>query len=313
VKIRKIEARRQTPYQVSNQHLQARRWRGQIYFAIILIAIASTVIYYTVMQQFVVRALGELDAKRVNIEAPATATITYLPPEETLQVTKGMLIVKLDDRVLSSRLEEAKARLAQAKDELERVKSLHAAGLVGEAAVRDAENSLHIAKTQLRTAESQLLRMQIFSPIDGIISRRFKEVGETAVAGEAILQILDPEDIWIICYIPERISSRVQPGQRAIITFNRLPEKKFKGHVAEVQMHMRNMPTSQRGKYRPPVATLPVIIRLDDIKSLSSELFLGMSARVMILLKETGLPWWLKKYIEGGEKQNGGKDPLDER
>ena len=78
------------------------------------------------------------------------------------------------------------------------------------------------------------------SPIDGIVTRRNIQEGETAVigtmnnAGTVLLELADMVVIQAEVEVDETNIPHVQLGQPAKITIDAIPERTFKGHVSEI-------------------------------------------------------------------------------
>ena len=92
----------------------------------------------------------------------------------------------------------------------------------------------------LESARYDLSKVRIESPIDGIVTRRNIQEGETAVigtmnnAGTVLLTLADMSVIQAEVEVDETNIPNVSLGQAAKITIDALPERSFKGHVAEI-------------------------------------------------------------------------------
>jgi HlyD family secretion protein len=118
---------------------------------------------------------------------------------------------------------------------------------VREANLRDAEQSLGTQEQRIReqgatvsSAQYELSRARIESPIDGLIVRRNIEQGETVVigtmnnAGTVLLQIADMSIIEAEVEVDETDIPFVQIGQPAKVKIDAIPDKTFTGKVTEV-------------------------------------------------------------------------------
>ncbi len=92
----------------------------------------------------------------------------------------------------------------------------------------------------MSSAEYELSRTRIESPIDGLIVRRNIEAGETVVigtmnnAGTVLLQIADMSIIEAEVEVDETDIPFVQIGQIAKVKIDAIPDKTFTGKVTEV-------------------------------------------------------------------------------
>jgi HlyD family secretion protein len=158
-------------------------------------------------------------------------------------------------------IESARAALKQAQDNLVRQQSLWKQGLTTRESLESAENTLRMRQADLNSQEKQIetqkLRMQqeaaqlenakynlskvrIESPIDGIITRRNIEEGETVVvgtmnnAGTVLLTVADMSIIEAEVEVDETDIPLVRLGQPARITIDAIPDREFSGKVTEI-------------------------------------------------------------------------------
>lgn len=54
--------------------------------------------------------------------------------------------------------------------------------------------------------------------------------------GEAVFTLVDPSTVWILAYIDETRAGHIQVGQNAKVTLRSLPEKRFGGRVARIEI-----------------------------------------------------------------------------
>lgn len=162
---------------------------------------------------------------------------------------------------LRQAVETSRAQLDQAQKNLARQRDLWAQQLTTRESLEKAENDLRVAESALRERERQadaqgarieqeraglesarydLSKVRIESPIDGIVTRRNIQEGETAVIGTmnnpgtVLLTLADMSVIQAEVEVDETNIPRVQLGQPAKISIDALPDRTFKGHVTEI-------------------------------------------------------------------------------
>src|SRR5229473_6616321 len=92
----------------------------------------------------------------------------------------------------------------------------------------------------LESARYDLSKVRIVSPLDGIVTHRNIQEGETAVvgtmnnAGTVLLTVADMSVIQAEVEVDETNIPTVTIGQKAKITIDALPDKTFNGHVTEI-------------------------------------------------------------------------------
>jgi HlyD family secretion protein len=106
--------------------------------------------------------------------------------------------------------------------------------------VRAQEVRLGQDRAQLASAQFDLSRVRIESPITGIVTRRNIQEGETAVvgtmnnAGTVLLTVADMSVIQAEIEVDETNIPNVVIGQQARITIDAISDRTFKGHVTEI-------------------------------------------------------------------------------
>lgn len=162
---------------------------------------------------------------------------------------------------LRQSVETSRVQIEQAQQSLSRQRNLWAQQLTTREALDRAENDLKTAQSALQEREKtvnaqssrigqekatldsaryDLTKVRMESPIDGIVTRRNIQQGETAVigtmnnAGTVLLQLADMSVIQAEVEVDETNIPNVQLGQRAKITIDALPDRTFKGHVSEI-------------------------------------------------------------------------------
>lgn len=106
--------------------------------------------------------------------------------------------------------------------------------------IRTQEQRIRQEDASLNQAQYNLSRARIESPIDGIVSRRNIEEGETVVigtmnnAGTVLLTIADMSIIEAEVEVDETDIPSVRLGQVAKVTIDALPGREFTGKVTEI-------------------------------------------------------------------------------
>ena len=158
-------------------------------------------------------------------------------------------------------IETARVQLEQARQNLKRQQDLWVRELTTREALERAQNDARTAESTLQEREKQLktqdtriaqeraslesarydlTKVRMESPIDGIVTRRNIQQGETAVigtmnnAGTVLLTLADMSVIQAEVEVDETNIPSVQLGQLAKITIDAIPERSFKGHVSEI-------------------------------------------------------------------------------
>jgi HlyD family secretion protein len=158
-------------------------------------------------------------------------------------------------------LDSARVALKQAQENHKRQQELWKAGLTTRETLERTDNELKMRQAELRTQEQQvqtqqarmeqeratlesarydLSKVRIESPINGIITRRNIEEGETVVVGTmnnpgtVLLTVADMSVIEAEVEVDETDIPSVRVGQVVKVTVDAIPEKTFSGKVTEI-------------------------------------------------------------------------------
>jgi HlyD family secretion protein len=152
-------------------------------------------------------------------------------------------------------LTEAGSRAQLAKNSADRYADLRKKNFVSqeaadakahEAAAAQAARSaaaatLSAAKEDVRRAQSELAgtgqnraHLRLISPVDGIVTARLAEPGSTVVAGQAVVQVIDPASLWLRVRVDQGRSQGLVVGLPAEIALRSRPGETFAGRVERV-------------------------------------------------------------------------------
>lgn len=152
-------------------------------------------------------------------------------------------------------LAEAGSRARLAKNSADRYADLRKKNFVSQeaadakayeaAAAQSARESaaaaLAGAKEEVRRAQSDLAgtgksreHLRLVSPVDGIVTARLAEPGSTVVAGQAVVQMIDPASLWLRVRIDQGRSQGLAVGLAADIALRSRPGEKLAGRVERV-------------------------------------------------------------------------------
>jgi len=178
--------------------------------------------------------VGTVRAKlRATLEAKASGRITALPVLLGQKVKAGDLVARLDVPEIKARLEQAEASLQQAEQDWNRTQALYQQ----QAATRaeyDAANSRYlVAKGAVAEARAMVSYIEVLAPFDGVVTRKWADVGDQAAPGKPLISIEDPSHLQLEADVPEAIADKVQEGARMGIRLGQGSEQLI-GTVAEI-------------------------------------------------------------------------------
>ncbi len=159
--------------------------------------------------------VGTVRAKlRATLEAKLSGRIDKLPVVLGQRVKAGDLVARLDAAEINARLEQAEASLEQAEREWKRVAALFEQQAVTRAEYDAAQSRNRLAKGAAAEAKAMMSYVEIVAPFDGVVTKKWAEVGDLAAPGKPLISIEDPSALQLEADVPQAIATQVQRGAR---------------------------------------------------------------------------------------------------
>ncbi len=186
-------------------------------------------------------------------------------------------------------VETGRANLELARQNLKRQEDLWKEGLTTRENLERAQNEVTVRETDLRsrqqdietneqrikqeqaglsTTRYNLNQIIITAPMDGLVTRRSIEEGETAVvgtmnnAGSVLLTIADMSVIEAEVEVDETEIPTVMLNQEAKVTIDAVPDRTFKGRVTEIGNSPIQTTTQNTGQRQ--ATTFKVVVTLEE-------------------------------------------------
>ncbi|TWT90424.1 Multidrug resistance protein MdtE precursor [Pseudobythopirellula maris] len=167
------------------------------------------------------------------------------PLDDGDRVSAGQVLARLDDRVLRARQSEAVAQYEQAASDMQRARRLRElnSGALTDSEYQEYLTTLALAKAGQEMAVKNLEDSAIVSPVDGVISRRMVEAGESVGANDAVFEVIENRDLLLVVGVPESRVLELQSRLRAVAEARRGPLRDPEDGVfrARVQLEGRDV------------------------------------------------------------------------
>lgn len=151
---------------------------------------------------------------------------------------------KLENGIDPDLLASAQARLKTAEANLAVAK---AAPSSEQLAVAQAQ--VEVAQGALDVIQTQIAKLVITSPINGVVDTRSAEPGEVMVPGAPLFTLIKEDDLTITVYIPENRYGTILLGQSARVSVDSFPGEIFDAKVIRIadqaEFTPRNVQTEQ--------------------------------------------------------------------
>lgn len=185
---------------------------------------------------------GTIESTEINVSAQVAGQVKKVEVEEGQKVKKDQLLVELNDSLLQDQLKQAQAGVDAANAEVEGAEDgTDAEKKVAQAQLKQAEAALSMAQIQVSYAK-------ITAPRSGEILEILLDEGEDTTPGATVAVLGDLQNLKVDIYIPEDKLGQVKLGQKADISVDSFPDKKFKGKISKIASEPEFTPTSVQTK-----------------------------------------------------------------
>lgn len=183
----------------------------------------------------VLRFSTNLEAEEaVGVVSQAARQVTELLVEEGTDVSRGDLLLRLEDDEQRTELARVESQLGKARREYERQQNLFEQQLVSEQAMNDATYELEQLELRLEDARRQLSYATVRAPISGTITRRLVNVGDQVTVNQHLFDMVDFDSIVARVYVPEKALPRLRLGQEARILAAAFGEEPHFGRIERI-------------------------------------------------------------------------------
>ena len=188
----------------------------------------------------------------VQIAARISAEIIKIHVEEGDTVRKGQLLVELDRARYLAQVEQAesgvlssKASLKKAEADYHRVKDLYDQNLTSkseldasEASMMLAQSDVKIRSASLKQSQDDLAKTNLLAPMNGVVTKLYKEEGEIAVGSEfnadPVITVSDLSKMEVLAEVDENDVVNVEVNDVTEIEIDAIPDTIFQGKVSEI-------------------------------------------------------------------------------
>ena len=217
------------------------------------------------LRQFVKVTGSLVPAEQSVVASQAAGRVVSVAVRQGDSVSDGQILVEIDRVNLALQAEQqratanaTRAQLVSSQQQLERTEELARQGLATPSALEQArsataalEANLTALDSAVAAAELALENATVKAPIDGIVSERSVEPGQTITAGTPLFTLVNLDEMDFQASASVNSSALVSPGQTASVTATGLDNQTFEGEVTRVS------PVAQTG-----TRTVPIFISI---------------------------------------------------
>lgn len=201
--------------------------------------------------------------KLAHVNARAAGVVAELAVDVGARVKRGDRLIVIDSPEVGmgrARLEAASARVAAAKENLEREATLVKEGIATRKTILALEQEVAEALAEESAIRASLSvlgrggtqgRYTLAAPLAGVVTERRVTIGKLVASDEVLLEIVDTSSMWADVEVAELDLPLVSRGQAVRLRFDGLGDREIEGKISYVAPSVD--PHTQSAKARVPL------------------------------------------------------------
>ncbi|TKC04306.1 efflux RND transporter periplasmic adaptor subunit [Pedobacter frigoris] len=171
--------------------------------------------------------------QELNFLAENSGRVSRIFVDEGDRVSKGQILARIDAEIINTDRETAEATYQNAVRDEARYQSSFKTGGVTQQQLDQAKLATQNAKLRLQASQRRVSDAHIKSPINGIINKRYIEVGAVVAGtpGTQLFEIVDVSKLKLKVNVNESQVANLKIGNTVDIQSSVFPTDKFSGKV----------------------------------------------------------------------------------
>lgn len=249
--------------------------------------------------------------QELNFLSENAGRVSSIYVDEGDHVKKGQVLARIDAEIINTDKETAQAALDNAiRDEARYVSSFNTGG-VTQQQLDQAKLATRNARLRLQSAARKVSDANVKSPINGIVNKRYIEVGAFVTAqGTQMFELVDVSKLKLKVNVNEGQVANLQVGNQVQIKSNVFPADNFSGKITfiapkadgtlnfpvEIEVDNNHKNTIKAGMYGTAIFKFPAQAPTITIPRGS---FVGSVSSNQIFVLENGNTARIRKVIAG--------------
>jgi membrane fusion protein (multidrug efflux system) len=181
------------------------------------------------------QAVGTLRSRQSVVLRPEVAgRVKSLGFADGARVTKGQVLVQLDDTLQRAEQAQARAQVSIAQANHKRNQELVAQNFVSQRVLDESAANLQVAQAQLALTDARISRMAIVAPFDATAGLRTVNVGDYVKDGADLINLEDTGTMLVDFRLPERFQRKLITGQTVELALDAFPGRAFKARIEAI-------------------------------------------------------------------------------
>ncbi|MBQ7631784.1 MAG: efflux RND transporter periplasmic adaptor subunit [Paludibacteraceae bacterium] len=164
------------------------------------------------------RYVGTVEAiQETPLSLQSAGRVTEVMVQEGSAVSRGQVILRIDNTQAVNALRSTEATLHQAKDGYNRAQQVYAKGAITDQQMVEITSKRTQAQALYDAAKRQVEECELKAPCDGVVSGLDTRIGQTIVPGVPLLQLLDLSAYAVRFTVPENEIGGLTIGQKGLV------------------------------------------------------------------------------------------------
>jgi len=218
---------------VSNKNKRDAEIRAVSEFSVTVPVITDTVKHLD--SNNVIVSNGNFEAAReITVASETQGKVTAVKGDAGSKVATGQTLAETDHRIYISQLNSSKFNMAKAEKDMKRYEEMAKGDAATTQQTEQAKQAYVNAESAYTAAKIQYENSIVKSPFNGIITKRYIEIGTYLQPGMPVFDIVDMDHLKLVIHLTGSEVSSVKEGQIAEITVDMYPNTIFEGKVKSI-------------------------------------------------------------------------------
>jgi HlyD family secretion protein len=256
---------------------------------IALLFVTGVTLYFEVFRHMTgrrrgIEGSGKIEVAEVDLASKIAGRVLELSAEEGQDVMKGKLLVRLSSDELGAQRSSALASLEERREEPGAYRTfVQDRGRLARGTTTTRSPPTVVARAGYDYIAETIGETVIYAPMNGTVLERNLEPGELAFPGTPVMTLADLSRPWIRIYVREQDLGLVKNGQRAEITVDSFPGRKFAGRVSHIASRAEFTPRTIQTKEERVKLVFAVKIMIENDRGALKP---GMPADALIITED---------------------------
>ena len=182
-----------------------------------------------------IEALGTLNANEsVNITVHLAEIVSKIHFEEGQRVTKGEVLIEMENAEEQAQLREAKYTLEEARSQRDRIKAIAKRGDASQSLLDERQREYNVANARLAALQSRLDDRLVKAPFTGLVGLRHISPGAYLAPGDVITTLIDDAAMKLDFSVPSIYLAELEKGMAITAKTPAFADKPFAGNISSI-------------------------------------------------------------------------------